>query len=427
MDNIKIIKNRSDIGAGTRGSDLGIDAIEIAAINCGSDYFNRYTYCDVETENEVVYEKQKAPFAKRINKVLTVCTRLSEAVKLSLSENNFPLVLSGDHSSALGTISGIKTAFPEKRLGVVWIDAHADIHSPYTTPSGNVHGMPLAAALADDNLDRFTSAPANLSTFGQGVTGNPTATFTGRNAADNAFSASSIDNGTFQKANFDLVKPERVTSYEVGYRGALPVGDNKLGVDLSVYYNDYEDFISIKNIAVPYYGIVGDPGVQGQLALAALQNGDFAGVGFRTNSTADITSYGVGLGLNTKIFNGFITGLNYTLSRFDFDQSTDPDFEAGFNTPEHKVKFQFGHPNLFENFGFNFNARWQNEYYWQSSFLEGEVAARTILDAQVNYKLPKLKSVLKVGASNIGGQEYLSAPGGGVVGSQYFVSWTINN
>ncbi|MFB0925065.1 MAG: arginase family protein, partial [Vicingaceae bacterium] len=103
MDKIRIIKNRSDIGAGTRGSDLGIDAIEIAAINADSDYFNRYDYCDLETENEVVYEKQNAPFAKRISKVLTVCTRLSEAVKLSLSENEFPIVLSGDHSSALGT------------------------------------------------------------------------------------------------------------------------------------------------------------------------------------------------------------------------------------------------------------------------------------------------------------------------------------
>ena len=111
MEKIKIIKNRSDIGAGTRGSDLGIDAIEIAAINIDSDYFNRYEYIDLETENEVVYEKQKAPFAKRISKVLNVCTRLSEAVKASLSSNQFPLVLSGDHSSALGTISGIKTAF----------------------------------------------------------------------------------------------------------------------------------------------------------------------------------------------------------------------------------------------------------------------------------------------------------------------------
>ena len=154
MEKIKIIKNRSDIGAGTRGSDLGIDAIEIAAINCDSDYFNRYDFVDVETENDVVYQKQKAPFAKRIGKVLTVCTRLAEEVKKTLKSNQFPLVISGDHSSALGTISGIKTAFPEKRLGVIWVDAHADIHSPYTTPSGNIHGMPLAAALAEDNLDR---------------------------------------------------------------------------------------------------------------------------------------------------------------------------------------------------------------------------------------------------------------------------------
>lgn len=66
-------------------------------------------------------------------------------------QNYFPVVLSGDHSSALGTISGIKKAHPNKKLGVVWIDAHADIHSPYTSPSGNIHGMPLAAALSFDH------------------------------------------------------------------------------------------------------------------------------------------------------------------------------------------------------------------------------------------------------------------------------------
>ncbi len=150
---IKIIKNRSDIGAGTRGSDMGIDAIEIAAINTKNDYFSLFEYIDVETENESIYNKVTNPFGKRINYVLNQCTRLSTVVKNTLEAQEFPLVLSGDHSSALGTISGIKAAYPTKRLGVVWIDAHADIHSPYTSPSGNIHGMPLAAALADDNLD----------------------------------------------------------------------------------------------------------------------------------------------------------------------------------------------------------------------------------------------------------------------------------
>lgn len=149
---IRLIKNRSDIGAGTRGSDMGIDAIEIAAINKGSEYFNNFPFVDVETHNETIYNKDRNSFAKRIEHVLEQCSRVAKTVESTLLDNHFPLVLSGDHSSALGTISGIKTAYPDKTLGVIWIDAHADLHSPYTSPSGNIHGMPLAAALANDNL-----------------------------------------------------------------------------------------------------------------------------------------------------------------------------------------------------------------------------------------------------------------------------------
>jgi arginase len=149
---LTLVKNRSDIGAGTRGSDMGIDAIEIAAINKGSEYFNDYQTIDVETHNETIYNKDRNTFAIRIEHVLQQCTRVANVVTDRLQKNQFPLVFSGDHSSALGTISGIKAAYPDKMLGVVWIDAHADLHSPYTSPSGNIHGMPLAAALANDNL-----------------------------------------------------------------------------------------------------------------------------------------------------------------------------------------------------------------------------------------------------------------------------------
>jgi len=149
---IKLIKNRSDIGAGTRGSDMGVDAIEIAAINENSDYFNQFPFEDVKTHNESIYDKNRSTFAKRIEHVVEQCTRVCVAVKKNLEANFFPIVLSGDHSSALGTISGIKSVYPDKTLGVIWIDAHADLHSPYTSPSGNIHGMPLSAAIADDNL-----------------------------------------------------------------------------------------------------------------------------------------------------------------------------------------------------------------------------------------------------------------------------------
>ncbi|MCR9252775.1 MAG: arginase [bacterium] len=157
---IKIIKNRSDIGAGTRGSDMGIDAIEIAAINKESDYFIQFPHLDVETHNETIYNKVKTTFAKRISHVRVQCERVSDAISNTLKEEHFPIVLSGDHSSALGTISGIKAQYPDKRLGVVWIDAHADLHSPFTSPSGNVHGMPLAAALGYDNMDHKINDPA---------------------------------------------------------------------------------------------------------------------------------------------------------------------------------------------------------------------------------------------------------------------------
>lgn len=152
MKPIKLIKNRSDIGAGTRGSDLGVDAIEIAAINLGSDYFNQFPFEDVKTHNESIYDKCNSTVAKRIEHVVEQCVRVNNSIQKNIADY-FPIVLSGDHSSALGTISGIKSAFPEQNVGVVWIDAHADLHSPYTSPSGNIHGMPLAAALANDNLE----------------------------------------------------------------------------------------------------------------------------------------------------------------------------------------------------------------------------------------------------------------------------------
>lgn len=151
MTALKVLKNRSDIGAGTRGSDLGIDALEIAVINANSSFFNRHPYLDIKTHNETIYNKVQNSTAKRINFVLEQCSRVARAVEDTLHNGYFPLVLSGDHSSALGTMAGLKRAYPTQKIGVIWIDAHADLHSPYSTPSGNIHGMPLAAALANDN------------------------------------------------------------------------------------------------------------------------------------------------------------------------------------------------------------------------------------------------------------------------------------
>jgi outer membrane receptor protein involved in Fe transport len=141
---------------------------------------------------------------------------------------------------------------------------------------------------------------------------------------------------------------------------------------------------------------------------------------------ADINSYGGTIGVDVKVFGNFDLGANYTYADLDFDRSAFPDFATNFNTPNHKVKASFGNTALFENFGFNINYRWNDAYFWENSFADGNIPSYNILDAQVNYSVPGIKSIFKLGGSNILGEEYFSAIGTGAVGSIFYVSWTVN-
>ena len=153
---IKIIEVKSEIGAGTRGSSLGVDAIKIAALDFGSNFFKKFKAVEIKTENQLLLEPVVHDYAKRIKGVFALNERIAGEIQKTLTkEGSLPIVLAGDHSSSIGTISGIKMAYPDKKVGVIWIDAHADIHSPYTTPSGNMHGMPISCLLAEDNQDRL--------------------------------------------------------------------------------------------------------------------------------------------------------------------------------------------------------------------------------------------------------------------------------
>lgn len=153
MKNIKLIEVPSEIGAGTRGASLGIEAIKIAALDFMSNFFIHFPSEKVPTENKLLYEPIESPYAKRVKGIITMYERVSKAVSECIKSNFFPVVISGDHSIAGATITGIKIARPTSKLGVIWIDAHADLHTPYTTPSGNVHGMPISIVIDEDNND----------------------------------------------------------------------------------------------------------------------------------------------------------------------------------------------------------------------------------------------------------------------------------
>ena len=153
MKNIKLIEVPSELGAGTRGASLGIDAIKIAGLDFMSNFFIHFPSEKIEHENNLLFEPIQSPYAKRIHGVLNMYEKISKSVSETIKNNFFPVVLSGDHSNAGGTIAGIKMAKPKSKLGIIWIDAHADLHTPYTTPSGNMHGMPVATAIAEDNME----------------------------------------------------------------------------------------------------------------------------------------------------------------------------------------------------------------------------------------------------------------------------------
>lgn len=156
---IVIVINDSEVTAGTRGASLGSKAIEIEAVKKNDDLFRRVPVRVVAHENNALYDRIKHPLAKRIDAFSKVFARVASEVQSVLTEGNFPLVIAADHGNAAGTIAGLKLANPEQRLGVIWVDAHADMHSPYTTPSGNMHGMPLAICMNEDNLDSQVNDP----------------------------------------------------------------------------------------------------------------------------------------------------------------------------------------------------------------------------------------------------------------------------
>ncbi|MEI6810549.1 MAG: arginase [Candidatus Nomurabacteria bacterium] len=153
MKSIKIIEVKSDIGAGIPGASLAIDEIKKIASEIGSDFFKCYESFEIKNISEKEKDNDYFVCAKNIKDTLNISENIAKHVKNILEEENFPLVISGDHSSAIGAIAGIKMADKNKRVGVVWIDAHADLHSPYTTPSGNMHGMPVLASLGIDNFE----------------------------------------------------------------------------------------------------------------------------------------------------------------------------------------------------------------------------------------------------------------------------------
>jgi outer membrane receptor protein involved in Fe transport len=232
-------------------------------------------------------------------------------------------------------------------------------------------------------------------------------------AADGTPTGSATAIALLETANVAYVQPEQLRSFELGYKGLV---FSKLLVDLNGYYTSYTNFLGSQIVAAKlpttHQNVVSAPG-----RLFSLYN----------NSPQEIESYGVGLGLTYSLPKNFIVNGNYNWADLDAEETAE--FNAGFNTPNNRFSVGIGNRKVAKNLGFNINYRWQEDFIWVSSFgnnLPAVIPSFGVLDAQVNYKVSAIKSMIKVGATNLGGGDYRTNLGSPFVGQQYYISITFD-
>ncbi len=197
---------------------------------------------------------------------------------------------------------------------------------------------------------------------------------------------------------------EKVRSTEIGYKGLL--FNKKLFLDTYGYYNMYKGFEAVQLVA--------------QLAKDLGTEKDQY---YQTYFTTDtpVSSVGWALGLDYKLPNGMMLKGNAAWDKL-LDDITDPGVETRFNTPEYRTNFSVGHNEIIHNLGFNLNVHWQNSFMWESGFGAGRIPANTTVDAHISYKVTPMKTVVKLGGSNILNHYYTTSFGSAQIGGLYYIS-----
>ncbi|WP_082115947.1 TonB-dependent receptor [Hymenobacter terrenus] len=218
------------------------------------------------------------------------------------------------------------------------------------------------------------------------------------------------------KNPYTYLNPERITSLELGYKAVL-LPDGRLLVDVDFYYNTYRDFIAQVEAYVPK--------TLNPDSSAIYLNSRTTQNRYRlwTNAQSKVYNYGGSLGLRYELAGGYLVGANTTCTRLDRTENSDG-LEDGFNTPRWAYNLSLDNENAYRNFGFGLNYRWQKGYYSQTFLVSGNVAAYGTLDAQLSYAVPTPNLRIKLGASNVLNQYYVSYLGGPSVGGLYYLAVT---
>ncbi len=235
-----------------------------------------------------------------------------------------------------------------------------------------------------------------------------------------------IDNqGLLKQNTYTYLKPEEITSFDIGYKSSL-LG-NKLYVDVDAYYNIYNNFIDQIEISVPSKGQVGQltNGIDSTIFQVA-DKSKYTTYRMWTNAKSTYFNYGATAGANYNLYKNFIFGGNLSMATLQKIDAKDTGLETPFNTPKYIVNFSLGNREIAKNVGFNISWRWQDAFVWKSQLANGTVPAYQTVDAQVTYRVPSLHSSVKIGGSNLFNTQYIQYTAGPTIGAFYYVTITVD-
>jgi outer membrane receptor protein involved in Fe transport len=217
-----------------------------------------------------------------------------------------------------------------------------------------------------------------------------------------------------KQAQFQVINPETVRSYEIGYRGLIT---KKLLLDFYGYYSRYQNFIGRVAVA---RGKSGNPAAFATELASPFTSDNYA---FVYNTPNDVQAKGWGLSVNYLLGKSFELNVNLSSDRL---QDVPANVVTFFNTPKFRYNIGFANNNIGKHWGFNLLYRWQDEVFWEGTFGTGDVPSFGTMDAQVTYKVPKIRSQWKLGASNLFNKYYRSAFGNPEIGGLYYLSFGYN-
>ena len=228
--------------------------------------------------------------------------------------------------------------------------------------------------------------------------------------------ATALNPITYQPQEMKNVEPEYIVSYDVGYR----FNTTTTSFDIAAYLSQYDNFIATQDVWIPLL-------YNGQSVPEALANLDVFPFSVDGNIDEEVSSYGVSVAVNQALTQKIGMNMSYEFNELDYTPSSATSlFEPAFNTPKHRFKVSVVGRNINNNIGFNVSLRSNSEYEYQASFIDETIQANTVIDAQVSFRLDSLSTVLKVGGTNIGGDDYVSLVGSGMIGQMFYTSLTFN-